>query len=113
MRSLLALLLLFPSAAVAGLHDPEWNPPAQFDKPYAGQLVVHRVPVQDVGRQCGALFKRFGYKVSFPDHGCSSGDKDGRCEIVLPLGPVQLATPAAILRHEIGHCNGWSARHPQ
>ncbi len=107
----LLISLSITSKANAGQHDPEWNPPQRYDHTYTGKLTVHRLPVQEIGKVCYSLFIRYGYTGSYPDHGCSSMDHDGRCEVVIPLGNVQKATPAAILRHETGHCNGWSGKH--
>jgi hypothetical protein len=117
MRTLIALLLL-SSAAVAGQHDPEWNPPARYDHAFQGELKVIRVPVQDVSKTCQAMWHFFGSKkmLAMPNHGCAKRQDDSKgpyCVVVIPRGPVQLATPAAVLRHEVGHCNGWSASHPQ
>lgn len=99
------------TTASAGQSDPEWNPPKRFDHSYGGNLHLHRVPVEDVRKTCQAMADFYGYKSDNPNHGCAHMDKTF-CEVVIPLGNVQKATPAAILRHEMGHCVGWPANHP-
>lgn len=103
------------TSASAGQHDPEWNPPTRYDHTYSGDLRVHRVPVQEISKTCQRLYSHYGIKTggAFPNHGCSSGNRGGICEVVIPLGSIQKATPAAILRHETGHCNGWSGKHEE
>jgi hypothetical protein len=105
-------MLAIPSLATAGLHDKEWNPPAQFEQSFPDNLVIHKVEPADVAKACEKMWKRTGYVyAALPDHGCSSA-KDGVCEVVIPSRPIEGATPIAILRHEIGHCAGWPAGHP-
>lgn len=108
--------MLLPGLATAGLHDPEWNPPERFDHAYSGKLNLHRVPAADVTKTCKAMADFYGYKSDMPDHGCSHLDWNKElgnfCEVIIPIGPVQRATPNAILRHEVGHCNGWPGDHP-
>lgn len=111
MRKLILALALLPSAALAGKRDPEWNPPAAYDHQFVGELRIHAVPVEEVAKTCQALYRHFGYRWSWAAssswHGCSSGKQFSSCDVVVPLGPIMRATPAAILRHEVGHCNGW------
>lgn len=104
------------TSASAGQHDPEWNPPSRYDHTFDGELRVIRVPVQDVSKTCEAMWRFFGGKkvLNMPNHGCAKrkdDDKGKYCVVVIPKGNVQKATPAAILRHETGHCNGWSGKH--
>lgn len=109
---LASVMLAVPVSASAGLHDSEWNPPAQFEQTFPDQLTIHKVEPKDVAQACKDMWSRTGYKfAALPNHGCSA-TKDGVCEVVIPSRPIEGATPIAILRHEIGHCNGWADTHP-
>lgn len=111
MRALLVLTLL-ASPAVAGLHDPEWNPPARFEQTFPDHIVIHKVDPADVISSCQRLIdsRRIAMK-AYGTHGCSVGGNSD-CEVVIPSRPVEGAAPASILRHEIGHCSGWPVDHP-
>lgn len=91
-----------------------WNPPAEYDHPFPGELIEYRVNPGEVARRCSNwlnqknIFKRFvGYASS--KRGCAfpRGDK---CWIVYIDRPAYGTTPEAVRRHEIGHCNGWRHR---
>lgn len=110
-KKVVVLTLMLPSMALAGKTDPTWNPPAQYDRPFSGDLSVTKVPVGQVDEACVALYTRHGkaawrWQVGANQHGCTilSGN---RCEVIIPRGNIMRATPAAVLRHELGHCNGW------
>jgi hypothetical protein len=114
MRAILVAALLFSSPSWAGKTDPTWNPPARFDHAYSGKLTVSYLPQKQVVAACEVLFAQ--YKVaakSFPNqHGCSAITSPTSCTIIVVDTTFALATPKAVLRHEIGHCNGWPANHP-
>lgn len=114
MRSLLAMLLLFPAIAAAGPDDPEWNPPARFDHAYSGKLSLTRLPQAQVQKACQRLFLRYGLRdtTGVKQHGCAKAFADS-CLVITVDKTYMGATPTAVLRHEIGHCNGWSGDHPQ
>ena len=105
------LMILFMLAslvsAFAGINDPTWNPPARFDHKYSGHLVTHYLPQKQVAIVCAKVTGQFSYK----EHGCSTGDVSGICTIYVSNKTFMKATPKAIRRHEIGHCNGWSKNH--
>ncbi len=110
MQRALALVffcLLAAGPSLAGINDPTWNPPARFDHPYSGRLIVHRLPQAQIVDVCT---KVLGIR-SFNRHGCSSY-KGNRCEVWIVDKTYMQATPEAVLRHETGHCNGWPADHP-
>lgn len=112
-RSILAavcLAIAVISPALAGSHDSEWNPPARFDHPYALKMVVKRVSPSQVVQTCRKLYNQ--YSVGEGTIGCSTFDENAACIIVIPNKRVGFASPEAVLRHEIGHCNGWPAHHP-
>jgi hypothetical protein len=74
-------------------------PPEEFDHPYTGQLdIVKDDDPAVIRRLCNGLTP-----VACAYHW------SGRC-IIYILTP--LADNETILRHEIGHCNGWPANHP-
>lgn len=109
------VFLSMSTNANAGQHDPEWNPPSRYDHAYTGQMVVHRVPVGQVDEACISLYTKhdrmaWRWQVKANQHGCSFV-QGSVCEVVIPTGPIMKATPIAILRHETGHCNGWSGEH--
>jgi hypothetical protein len=71
--------------------DSQWVPPKRFDHPYRGRVVVKRVAMDDAP---GEITYAYTY-----------GDTGGICVIYVNerwRGPLGF-----ILRHEIGHCNGW------
>lgn len=111
-----AFLLLTATAAAErlGPNDrPSWNPPARYDIPYEGKLIEHQLPQQAVRRYCDRLASHYGrnWKATEHQRGCSILEP-GFCVVVYIDRPYGLATPAAVKRHELGHCNGWPADHP-
>ena len=84
-------------------------PPAEYDKPYIGELTIKRVATeQDLrnGACPGAQWTK-----GLPSMGCAGRSVDGKqCTIVVVSDQVLKAlggTYAAVVRHEIAHCNGW------
>lgn len=84
-------------------------PPPQFDHPYRGYLIEWRVPLSEVPRLCpgivvGKSGTLYGCSIHFPPFG---GEQ---CVIVVAtnLAPKDIERTR---RHEIAHCNGWSAEH--
>lgn len=102
------------NTAIAGKSDPEWNPPSRFDHAYSGKLTAIYLPQKQVVKACANIFAK--YKVaakSFPSQrGCSAITSKTSCTVIVIDKPYALATPKAVLRHELGHCNGWPASHP-
>jgi hypothetical protein len=111
---LAAAMLSAPVSASAGFHDKEWNPPKRFDHAYTGKLLLQKLPQAKVQKACQWLFARYGLKdtTSFQQHGCAKSFPDS-CIVITIDKTYMGATPAAVLRHELGHCNGWSGDHPQ
>jgi hypothetical protein len=80
-------------------------PPAEFDRPYDGALIIEYVKPQDVSALCqGHSSIRPGQIVS----ACATR-KDRSCYIVFPLdtGVHSRKRLDLLMRHEIAHCNGW------
>ncbi|MGO8242938.1 hypothetical protein [Rhizobium johnstonii] len=111
---LAASMLAAPSLSTAGLHDREWNPPARYDHAYSGKLLLQKLPQAKVQKACQWLFARYGLKdtTSFQQHGCAKAFPES-CIVITIDKTYMGATPAAVLRHELGHCNGWSGDHPE
>ncbi|MER9776800.1 hypothetical protein [Mesorhizobium sp. M0220] len=111
---LLVVLSLSPSLALAGKNDSEWNPPARFDHVYVGKLTVHYLPQNQVVMACAKLFAEYkvAAKSSFTQRGCAAITSKTSCTVIVVDKIYALATPKAVLRHEIAHCNGWAASHP-
>jgi hypothetical protein len=95
--------LIMPARAGKGLALP----PSEFDRPYAGNLII----VQG-GDQEG--MRKLCPRIAFPFYlGCTYPAGD-RCLIVLAdeLDILRAGwTLDVVKRHEIGHCNGWGADH--
>jgi hypothetical protein len=108
-----ATLLLSFTTAHAGPDDPEWNPPARYDHAYSGKLVLRKIPQEQLRAACDNLFIRnhLTIRATTGMRGCSFR-KGGRCEVLTIDRTYRRATPQAALRHELGHCNGWPANHP-
>lgn len=85
-------------------------PPAEFDRPFDGELFVIERDAVDVDRTC----REMGNRNALPALACAF-PLISRCTIVLPRA-VDLGWPSKpqqdrLRRHEIGHCNGWGSRH--
>jgi hypothetical protein len=85
-------------------------PPAEYDHPYDGELIV--VQKEGATSRCpdnGA----FTFK---PILGCAFRDiQNNRCLVL--LAPAEVIerygwNTEIVLRHERGHCLGWPAHHP-
>ncbi|TPN03801.1 hypothetical protein FJ973_29605 [Mesorhizobium sp. B2-1-3] len=110
------LFLAMAGSAMAGGDEPEgdprgddaeWNPPARFDHPYTGKLTIKYLPMSRVQLVC-ERYKAFDDQVMY---GCASWDSTS-CIIVVIDHQYLNQTPQALIRHEMGHCNGWGADHP-
>jgi hypothetical protein len=83
-------------------------PPLEYDRPYTGTLVTTRVGSQ-------AEVRELCPKTPFVALGCAFLWKgQNSCLIVLADDATIRAAgwdPAVVLRHETGHCAGWSPDH--
>ncbi|MCF6099834.1 hypothetical protein [Mesorhizobium muleiense] len=111
---LLVVLFLSPSLAMAGKNDAEWNPPARYDHSFSGKLTMRYLTQKQVVTACAKLFAahKVGAKSTFTQRGCAAITGKTSCTVIVIDKTFGLAIPKAVLRHEIGHCNGWSASHP-
>lgn len=79
------------------------DPPSRYDYPYPGKLRTFMGPESFIRRNCGLWA-----------WACTMEPAGGVCTIYIQeLGPkVNLAGQKALIRHEVGHCNGWPGNHP-
>ena len=105
--------LAMANTAIAGKNDAEWNPPVRFDHSYAGKLTVVYLPQKQVVAACAKLFSKYSVAAtsSLVQRGCSAITSKTSCTVIVIDKTYALATPKAVLRHEVGHCNGWGADH--
>jgi hypothetical protein len=109
--AILAALLTTPVAAQQPMADmTSWIlPPERYDHPYKGHLTLQRATDEEMIKTCPApltLPKRIA--CAFPIPAANS------CLIVLaPRTTIAAAgySEEIVIRHEIGHCNGWPADH--
>ena len=95
--------ILIASIATAQSSNLVMPPPARYDHIYSGELVVRRVPLDDVIWYCGA---KCWCRITVPIVG-SSAHYRGRMVTVTP------SLYRALWQHERAHCNGWPATHPR
>jgi hypothetical protein len=74
-------------------------PPAEYAHPYQGKLTVYRVPLAEMGEHCRNVPRALG---------CAYWDRHALayCTVYVP-NDLPAKAEAAILAHELGHCNGW------
>jgi len=76
------------------------QPPSRYTHKYQGKLSVTTMPLDRVKIICRSAQAR----------GCAFVGK-GHCRIILSPEGTSMFTYASRLRHELGHCNGWSIGH--
>jgi hypothetical protein len=98
------LLFCFCFVDPAGAQSswPE-KPPPEFTGPYTGDLTIKRVPLAEMPSHCRNLKVR----------GCAYWSREALvyCTVWIP-SDVSPQLEAAILEHELGHCNGWKHWYP-
>lgn len=117
LKSLIVAMALAasPAVAFAGKNDANWNPPSRFDHSFRGELIERRIPQKQVVAACRKLFLKYGIHATASDtqRGCAAIASPRRCIIVYVDKTFMGAKPSAVRRHEIGHCNGWTADHSE
>ena len=113
-----------PAKTQQGRWEWNWPPPAEYDFPYAGVLMIQQLPIDQIQKiclsnnlACTMVISVFPYahggkggmQVNVPD-----GNHVGCIIIMAPDSYFRehQQNPKAVLRHEIAHCNGWPADHP-
>jgi hypothetical protein len=101
-----------------------WRPPAEYDIPYTGILMIQRLPIEQVHKVCSPIQLACAMVVSTtPDPNGGPGrwqinlnGNRAACLIIMPsdeyIRQHTSQDPKEALRHETGHCNGWPADHP-
>lgn len=112
-RIIIALALLFGvvNLASAGKNDATWNPPPEFDHPFSGRLIERKLPQAQVIKECprySSKCKTLSKKRNPKLLGCSCMIAENTCLIIYHDKKLGIYTPQSTLRHEIGHCNGWT-----
>jgi hypothetical protein len=107
----LAMLVLL--ALLAWLSDARSEtamvPPAKYDHAFAGKVSVTGGTESQTRASCRM----------FAPYGCSTLLTPTHCAVYAVAAGrsaggqvITAAFHAAIVRHEVGHCNGWPAHHP-
>lgn len=99
--------MIFAVTAAPAFAGTPLIPPAEYDHPYAGELTIHKIDRANVWAECS----QNGAQPMRKDAAGCAFVGDGECTIYLAMR-TQRAPVKAILRHEIAHCNGWAADHP-
>src|SRR5262245_46672999 len=93
-------------------------PPVEYDKPYAGKLMLQRFSVREklpCGNKSAVVRDITGAAPRDPKLACSLPTPDGSwCYIAIATDKLLAAENhvyASVLRHELGHCNGWGKEH--
>jgi hypothetical protein len=110
-----ALVLLLTAAAQAKNKHPYGNPkittlpPIEYDVPYTGELTIWITDKKDIREHCA---RAIATGQPWAGIACAAWRKDkSRCIIYIVKDDVVRAAgyhPNVVLRHEMGHCNGWS-----
>lgn len=99
-RAILAVIFLLAGCSKFG--SGVVLPPAEYDHPYAGRLIVQTLSIWEMPAACGL---RHVEACSFR--------MNGVCRVIYPkLADVGADTMVALIRHETAHCNGWAGDHP-
>jgi hypothetical protein len=131
-RRLIILLVLFAIMLAVGLVSIAVKtaraadiPPAEFDTPYAGVLVVERIAPEDIKKIC-STYVACAISISTTDPAASGrprriefSNTGNRVACIILMAPDWAMermqppqNPKEVLRHELGHCNGWPQNHP-
>ena len=96
-----------------------WRPPVEYDKPYEGVLITQRLPIDQLHKICAPYQLACTMPISTGPNGIGwrlgfDGNRVA-CLMILPPDSYILEhhqDPKEVLRHELGHCNGWPSDHP-
>lgn len=120
MKRLLALAVALVISTPATASDAEWadgawNPPARYDHAFTGKLIIRRLPQKQVVKACARMFVKYRIAAKgYPgQRGCAVTLGGNSCLVVMIDRKYKQSTPKAVFRHEVAHCNGWQASHPE
>jgi hypothetical protein len=86
-----------------------WLPPLEYDHPYTGKLHIIRADKNLLLKKCSAPLGLGADQLACAD------PSENECVIFLASNDILEITgwsEEILLRHEIGHCNGWPGNHP-
>lgn len=95
------IALLFATQSHAGV---PLMPPAKYDRPFEGQMYIHKVSPGEAVRMCQSTRSR---PIPRDTEGCLHKRIKGICIIVVSNRPTRAPDVETLIRHERGHCNGW------
>jgi hypothetical protein len=105
-RNIALVLTLLCITAAHASESPCPLPPVEYDHPFKGILIFSEGHDQDTMRRLCRVTT-----LTVPLPACVVAKTDDWCVIVV-AAPDQGSDPRdLVIRHEIGHCNGWSADH--
>jgi hypothetical protein len=87
-------------------------PPLEYDHPYTGKLRIIRADKDLLLKKCPAPLGLGAEQLACAYRAYPS---ENECVMFLPSNDLLEITgwsEEILLRHEIGHCNGWPANHP-
>jgi len=104
------LVTLFPTLATVAHAQkalPTVLPPEEYDRPFDGILLTQRLKTEaEIRKVCPSSTLAAAL-------GCAQKIREG-CLIIMVDDEVirkYHLTPETVLRHEMGHCNGWPPNH--
>jgi hypothetical protein len=107
----LAILMASTAAFAQPYPLPKSIPPEQFDRFFEGKIILIKVDAQEKLREhCSSIFSLDLIACAKRCANCATPT----CTIaILEDAPLRAAglTTQTVMRHEIGHCNGWGSDH--
>jgi hypothetical protein len=112
----LATTNAFAAQGKGKIHWMTTLPPAQYDVPYTGELTIWTVQSRSDILQYCSKEKILEVQASWSGNACThvNQNKKWGCHIYMLSDKAVKAegrNPTIILRHELGHCNGWGRDH--
>jgi hypothetical protein len=112
-RCIAVALMALPAHAQTAIPEPQVDslPPLEYDRPYSGTLTIERGDKDFMEKNCpkSPLFVIPVACAYFPN-----GPSVPQCHIIIANDDIlkQMQRPYnLVLRHEVGHCNGWPKDH--
>ena len=94
-------LIALTTAAQAQYTNSNGLPPIEYDHPFKGKLVLETVTLDELRLRCRTVF---------PTTRACTFPGTGWCKIVM-ADDVHGWKSRMLMRHEVGHCNGWPGTH--